>query len=226
MNISKHCLRLRRISGRGTIPAAVEVRYRSTAVNLWHMILGRGDVGWETHYNASCFNALLRKHLDAVSAREGRRNRVSARALRRLDDALKHAGEQLSTVWVRGDPDHSVFRKKDAPGNDQWEALLERGGSNRPPPSVPIPPRPLGDAEAIEPPPRPWRDPVGRAIAWFALALVLLLLDPVGLNPLPGWWIAVPIVFAVWRALFALWESGVTPELLRRLGLAGEPSPA
>jgi hypothetical protein len=65
--ISKHCVRVRRISGRKNWRTRIEIRYRSLAVWFRHAVFGRGSLSWQAHYNASCFNAILLRHLRKVA---------------------------------------------------------------------------------------------------------------------------------------------------------------
>jgi hypothetical protein len=69
VSISKHCVRMRKLCGNPRLLANLEIRYRSFAVS-WHLKTGIGALSWQAYYNASCFDALLRRHLDkrAVSA--------------------------------------------------------------------------------------------------------------------------------------------------------------
>jgi hypothetical protein len=208
-NISKHCLRVRRICGNGSPLIAAEIRYRSTAVSLWHLVLGRGGLGWEAYYNASCFDALLCLHLERLGASRSRRSGIAKRAQLRLQSAFRRAGGALSPAWVREDPDQAALQ-----GNPEWWRLLERAGLEAPVVSLVLPPAHPGDP--MQPLPRPWRDPDRRAVGWSALAGTIALLAAVGLYPFTGW-LLIPVLFAVWRTGFALWESGRTPAAWRWL---------
>ena len=63
VSISKHAVRMRRISGDDEWYRRAEVRYRSAAVHLFHVRLGWGTIDWQARYNASCFDMLLLNHL-------------------------------------------------------------------------------------------------------------------------------------------------------------------
>ena len=66
--ISKHCVRVRRLSGRTDRRARAEIRWRSLAVRFRHVVFGRGSLSWQAHYNASCFDAILLAHLRKVAS--------------------------------------------------------------------------------------------------------------------------------------------------------------
>ena len=67
VNVSQHCLRVRRLKKRtGTTTSTTwlwraELWARRMLVQWWHMTWGRWSAGWQAHYNAGCFFALLRE---------------------------------------------------------------------------------------------------------------------------------------------------------------------
>jgi hypothetical protein len=68
VRISRHCHGLRRLSRRNRTgwwrQALIwfETRRRSVLVHGVHLGFGRGTAGWQAHYNAACFDALMREH--------------------------------------------------------------------------------------------------------------------------------------------------------------------
>jgi hypothetical protein len=58
VNVSQHCLRVRRLKG-GTSSSGAELWIRRCVVQYWHMTLGAWSAGWQAQYNAGCFFALL-----------------------------------------------------------------------------------------------------------------------------------------------------------------------
>ena len=66
--ISKHCVRVRRLSGKTDWRSRLEIRYRSLAVRFRYAVFGRGSLSWQAHYNASCFDAILLAHLRRAAA--------------------------------------------------------------------------------------------------------------------------------------------------------------
>jgi hypothetical protein len=68
VRISRHCHGLRRLSQRdrtGFVAASrawIEVRRRYALVHWLHLGIGGGTAGWQAHYNAACFDALLLEH--------------------------------------------------------------------------------------------------------------------------------------------------------------------
>jgi hypothetical protein len=63
VNISKHSVRLRKLRGHYAPWHRGEILYRLFVVHVVHLWLGRGGIGWQGHYNAACFNALLFERL-------------------------------------------------------------------------------------------------------------------------------------------------------------------
>jgi hypothetical protein len=57
--ISRHTLRIRRLGNDASAPARREVRLHKAIVRWIHLGLFRGSAGWNAHYNAGCFYALL-----------------------------------------------------------------------------------------------------------------------------------------------------------------------
>jgi hypothetical protein len=66
VSISKHCVRMRKLCGNSGRVANLEIRCRSFVVS-WHLKTGLGALSWQAYYNASCFDALLRQHLDKLA---------------------------------------------------------------------------------------------------------------------------------------------------------------
>lgn len=68
VRISRHCHGLRRLaeldpsSRRVRARIRVETRMRSALVHRVHLSIGFGTAGWQAHYNAACFDALLLEH--------------------------------------------------------------------------------------------------------------------------------------------------------------------
>lgn len=70
VSISKHCMRMRELSGKNTRSSRAEIRYRGAAVHVGHLFFGRGSINWLAHYNAACFDALLLGHLRKLRERQ------------------------------------------------------------------------------------------------------------------------------------------------------------
>jgi hypothetical protein len=68
VSISKHCMRMRELSGRSSWLTGLEIRYREAAVHIAHLFFGRGSISWQARYNAACFDALLLGHLRSLSS--------------------------------------------------------------------------------------------------------------------------------------------------------------
>jgi hypothetical protein len=66
VSITKHGLRLRRLSGTTSVGAWAEIRYRTYRVGAIRRKRGWGAAAWQTHYNASCYDALLLAHLRSI----------------------------------------------------------------------------------------------------------------------------------------------------------------
>jgi hypothetical protein len=130
--------------------------------------LFRTSAGWNAHYNAGCFYALLLgRALEATPAakadpaRETRPIRtLRRRAYEELHLAVDTAGPELSSDWLlRGDRNLEILRKPDEP---QWQLLVRRHTGQRSP----------NDPRLPEP---AWGDPNRRRNEWFSGAVVLLL---------------------------------------------------
>jgi hypothetical protein len=103
---------------------------RSEARQLWWRALVRWRylgarwhvAGWQAHYNAACFYALLPRA--ERSTRPLRGTRLRTRALTHLRFALDRAGDALDCVYVRDeDPDLETVRRRDKP---QFTEVLGR----------------------------------------------------------------------------------------------------
>jgi hypothetical protein len=64
--ISRHCLGLRSIGVKTGFTVTLEIWGRRALVRWWHMALGRPSVGWQAHYNAACFYALLQERQEQL----------------------------------------------------------------------------------------------------------------------------------------------------------------
>ena len=66
VSISRHCRRLRALRPSKLPPVQLwiwlQVTYTEVAVRGWHLFFGLIRVDWQTHYVASCFEALLLEH--------------------------------------------------------------------------------------------------------------------------------------------------------------------
>jgi Bacterial pullanase-associated domain len=114
LGISKLAQRARREQRFG----ASGVRLRSEAAQVWwrmlvagRYMLGRWAVaGWQAHYNAACFYALLPQTKRTIAGSAGARLR--RRALRHLARAIDQADGALQCAYVRDeDPDLRVLRE-------------------------------------------------------------------------------------------------------------------
>ena len=219
VRISEHCLRLRRFTSTNSI-RRLEVTCRSFAVQVGILLFGRGALSWQAHYNAACFDALLLRYMRTwpvappgeppTGYPRRRLERVRARALRSLKRAREEAGEELPGRWVRQDPDQEALR-----GEDRWIELV---GAHRHSPTervaVPrLPERPRGK----ELPPRPWRWPGLRAVAWTlvvgaGIAATWLVGFDEGALSVAG---PLTVLVGLWRGRLAYWERGWTSAIWR-----------
>jgi hypothetical protein len=132
VSISKHCVRMRALGADSATSSSREVAYRKAAVHIGHLLLGRGAINWQTHYNAACFDALLLQYLRVRAAgvptkgNSKAQEKARERALRHLDTAIKEADDQLSASWVERDPDFAVFTR---PTDERWKKLVDRSRS-------------------------------------------------------------------------------------------------
>jgi hypothetical protein len=115
LGISAMCRYARQASGRSEKPSdAVQFMWRGWV--FWRYMFGRGRVaGWQAHYNAACFYALLppgsQTPRGSKEPRALRERRIVARALRHLAYARTEAGDELPPEYVRSDPDLDWLRE-------------------------------------------------------------------------------------------------------------------
>jgi tetratricopeptide (TPR) repeat protein len=114
LGISEMCGYARRAARRPAKPSdALQFVWRGWV--LWRYMFGRWRVaGWQAHYNAACFYALLPPG-SQMSSRSGQRGallqkRIVARAFRHLATALTEAGYELPRVYVQDDRDLEWLR--------------------------------------------------------------------------------------------------------------------
>jgi hypothetical protein len=99
---------------------------RRAAVRGRHLGLSTLSSGWNAHYNAACFYALLHdrkatgENLDSKELRTLRR-----RAYEELNTAIDKAGPELDLGWLTKDPDLKKLREL---GEPEWRVLLRRHG--------------------------------------------------------------------------------------------------
>jgi hypothetical protein len=119
MGISQICLRARRAAlGRGSVSDLTQYLWRGWV--FWRYFAGRSRAaGWQAHYNAACFYAML-PQADEPSRTRG--ERVRRRALHHLASATRSSGRELSCVYVRDeDPDLEVLRRR---SRNEFEFVL------------------------------------------------------------------------------------------------------
>jgi hypothetical protein len=74
VGISRHCVRLRSLGAKKGWRAWLKVQQSRLAVRCWHLFFGVIRVDWQTHYLATCFDALLLERLKLVEAAEAASN--------------------------------------------------------------------------------------------------------------------------------------------------------
>jgi hypothetical protein len=211
ISISMHCLAARKAHGHRSLRFWAGLRARRAWLRLGHLGLAGELLGWQAHYNAACFYALLAAHTDpAAVVAEAAVNGSSWRhpiwrlklffirgcnrdargnALRQLTIAVQEGRPTLSPEWVEADPDLDSVRAGDPM---EWKLIRERF----PKPlqasaeKWPSPPRESlvgGGCRVPGRPARPWGDPGRRLRRWAAAALTLgplLLMTLYAFEPL------------------------------------------
>ena len=231
VSISKHCVRMRALRQSRGLLTRCEIRYRSAAVHVGHMLLGKGSLNWQAHYNTACFDALLLHHLRELQnspaqgraqasgnpeRRERRAKRVRSRTLDGLNTAFREAGSDLPWNWVERDPDFAVFTQAPLPEDEEnWELrtvrIVEQTSTADQEDLAPA----SDDYRSIPLPARPWGNPKWRAWLWagavlMGVAVTLLfafVLDATTYLVIAA---AILVVFSVWRSWWARWEEKLT----------------
>jgi hypothetical protein len=205
--ISGHCLGVRAQLGpvsHARLITAISLWRRRAVVWLAHLQLGRGSVGWQSHYNAACFYALLDlreervpsgalggpigfvRYRDPLERLARRRAAFRRAAYRHLNRAIEEEEGELSADWLeKSDPDLVSLRTS---GDEAWELvkIRHRGtGTHR-------------DRQ----PARPWGSPSTRRDWWLAVVvagLAITLLSAVMTGLWPASTLGLVPAFAVWR---------------------------
>jgi len=220
--ISRYCVRLRGFGVDRGFKPWIEVWWYRFVVRWRHLFIGGATVGWQGHYNAACFYALLHARVrgiweaerDAAGNRDAGANRSESaaepgpqarsrrRAYRHLRLALEEADDNLECKWWKDvDPDLQDVRDLD---DERWAALVAHHCGGEPVPGA-LPARPWGAARA-------------RMIAWLALAapatvaaVVALIVDGLGI------YLAVAVLLAVLGgARFAVARAEAKDEEMRK----------
>lgn len=136
LGVSRMCLRARARAAGAPGTMSNRRQYALRFLIHWRHLAGRSHLaGWQAHYNAACFYALLPqaepavarlRRLDRFAHRWVRRRstRVRKLALRHLATAVGTADEHLSSVYARDDdPDLEVLRTY---SSDHFELVLRR----------------------------------------------------------------------------------------------------
>lgn len=104
---------------------------RRASVRLWHLIPGASR-GWQAHYNAGCFYALLHERerdLPGTSVDHARMRGLRRRAYKHLNLASEEGRERLDPQWLEtGDPDLDTLRKQN---EIEWRLLNRRHRGTR-----------------------------------------------------------------------------------------------
>jgi hypothetical protein len=73
VGISRHCVRLRTLGAENGVWAWLLVQHSKLAVHWWHLSFDVVRVDWQTHYIATCFDALLLARLKLIEEAEASR---------------------------------------------------------------------------------------------------------------------------------------------------------
>jgi hypothetical protein len=129
--LSERCMWARKVDDPATGPQQTQIRRAERRVRLWEMGRFRGAVGWQAHYNAGCFYAL-------IAARDQGPNREQwlERAFEQLNLAIEQPeADQLPSEWlVTGDTDLDELRT--AANAEPWQRLVRRHSGPPQPPLV------------------------------------------------------------------------------------------
>jgi hypothetical protein len=97
----------------------------------WHFVLR--DAGWQAHYNAACFYALLPEvdpDLEFATQASQSRRVLQKRMIHHLKAALRDPERQVKCEYVRvGDPDFDVVRRL-----KEWQETMDVFCEREPPP--------------------------------------------------------------------------------------------
>lgn len=122
VGISKHCRRVRDAENKTGPMTRLELAWRRFAVRSGHLGLGGLSTGWQAHYNAACFYALLCQRAIKYKRREDRQ-KFTKRAFDELELAFQEGGRALSSDWIHRDPDLRALRN-DTTG--RWRLVVQR----------------------------------------------------------------------------------------------------
>ena len=204
--IARHARKVRKLSTSARFQRARVMR-RRVAVRGAKLILGRASAGWNTHYNAGCFYAVLYDRQAAMVAARGgqaaeardhhKAGTLWRRAFEELNLAVEKAGPELSGDWLaRCDPDLERLRASDDP---QWQLLVQRhtGVRDRARPQLPEP---------------AWGEPNRRRNEWTFAAVVFSLPPVVAWTVFDAvWWhgvlIAIPAIAMLGGTAFVAREA-------------------
>jgi hypothetical protein len=191
--ITTHCLEVRRYTDARAfgLRAAAKLALRRLSVRFWHLIPGASR-GWQAHYNAGCFYALLHEREERRKAtkrqrwitrrlrrrrslrwilrilrlrkpyRIARMRRLRLRAYKHLTLASEEARERLDAQWLAKGDPDLESLRADP--EDEWTLLLRRHSGV-----------PRGMPELRRLPDPAWGDPARRRNGWIAATLALLV---------------------------------------------------
>jgi hypothetical protein len=208
--ISSHCVGVRSLVGESKTWwaawwAAIRLWCRRALVWLYHLQLGRASTGWQAHYNAACFYALLHQRermleggahggpigwLFRPDPAETRRRAFQRAAYRHLNRAIEEGSEVPGDWLEKNDPDLASVRIE---GEEGWELVKAR---HRGQPDY-------GQWQ----PDRPWGSPSTRR-DWWVVGMGFAALATAGsiavTLSVSEWWPL--IVLSAAAAVLALWR--------------------
>ncbi|MBE2319413.1 hypothetical protein DVA67_025790 [Solirubrobacter sp. CPCC 204708] len=159
--IARHTLRARARRFDTSKPADLEMRWRRASVRWLHLGLLRASAGWNAHYNAGCFYALVHARAHGNSPADPQRSslrRLRRRAYAELNLAIDQSGGALPEEWLsEGDRDLQSLRDV---AEHEWDLILMRETGT-----------PAAGGSFPEP---AWGNPHRRRIAWYGLAVALV----------------------------------------------------
>jgi hypothetical protein len=241
VGISKQCRRVRAAENRTGAKIRLQLAWRRFAMRSGHLTLGGLSTGWQAHYNAACFYALLCQR--ATKYKDHRkRDKFAKRAFDELELAFQEGGGSLSSDWIHRDPDLRALRN-DKTG--RWRLVVQRHAASSQEKHdyagwAPILSRfHRGESTlGVGYPRSPWGRASTRLLGW-AMVLLLILcavlwhqrrsvpvipdgkLDvPISTPDVPPGWLVVAAVVVVilWRLGAALRESRTQPGRARLSG--------